>query len=557
MSALSPARADILAEHESGPRPAELVRELTHRRARWHEHPVVVSAMLAVVAAAATWVATRHGPELSPDSVTYISAVRNLVAGHGYTDFTGQPNTTFAPGFSAVLAIGQWAGMSVLTAARVVNAASFGAVVVLASMLLRRHVTSPRLALAATAFVAISPAMLNVAHHAWSEPLFCAVLLGFILLLEDVLASTQHPTRLVALAGCLAGVGFLVRYAALSLAIAGVVVLLVARASRPARTRLCQVTVFALAFVPLPALWVIRNAASGAPYVLGPRVGVSASLWSLLGLFASSVRDLVVPTAAEPVWAVIVLPVAALMVVGAVAAIRDRGKHDHPKAAHSLLPLSAFVAVYSLFLLTAGKLSGTSVETRTVMPIYLPLLIIATWLIENARTIAPRLGHGSYFPGRRVGFAIGVAFLVVYGVWFAQNAWSDGSGRGYYAAPSVVDAPLAQAVKHLPANALVVTNAPWALYYASGHQPVVPQPGPLVPAASLVPSTIGELAHARCSQPVYMAWFGTPGVDAPARVFPGLALHPVHNVSDGTLYEVSAHKPCAAGVSLPARPQRA
>ena len=61
---------------------------------------------LAVLAGVATWVATRHGPGLSPDSVTYLSAARNLAAGRGYVDLTGQANTTFAPGYPAVLAAG-------------------------------------------------------------------------------------------------------------------------------------------------------------------------------------------------------------------------------------------------------------------------------------------------------------------------------------------------------------------------------------------------------------------------------------------------------------------
>ncbi len=557
MAALSSAPADILAEREPRPGRAEPVRGRLSRWTWWDEHPFWVPAMLAVVAAVATWVATRHGPGLSPDSVTYISAARNLVAGHGYSDLTGQPNTTFAPGFSAVLAIGQWAGLSVLTWARVVNAAAFAAVVVLTSMLLRRHVASPGLALAATAFVAVSPTLLNVARHAWSEPLFCAVLLGFILLLEGALASAKHRTRLVALAGFLAGVGFLVRYAALALAIAGVVVLLVPRVHQPARTRLGQLSVFALAFVPLPALWLLRNATSGAPYVLGPRVGVSTSLWNLLGLFASSVRDLVAPSAVISPWAVIALPVVALMVVGALAATRERQRLGHRVGAGSLLPLSVFVGTYSAFVLTAGKVSGASVETRTVMPIYVPLVIIAAWLIENARTLALRRGRHPFFPGRRAGLAIGVAFLLFYGVWFAQNAWSDGTGRGYYNGPTVVDAPLARTVQHLPADALVVSNSPWALYYASGHQPIVAQPGPLVPAASLVPATIQQLLHAACAQPVYVAWYGRPGTEAPTRVFPGLVLHSIHAVHDGTLYKLSARTTCVAGASPPASPRPA
>lgn len=45
---------------------------------------------LAAVAAIGVLVFTRHGVLLAPDSVTYVSAARNLVAGNGFTDFTAE-----------------------------------------------------------------------------------------------------------------------------------------------------------------------------------------------------------------------------------------------------------------------------------------------------------------------------------------------------------------------------------------------------------------------------------------------------------------------------------
>jgi len=86
---------------------------------------------LAMLAAAGTLLATRNGPALSPDSVTYLSAARNILSGHGYTDFTGQAVTTFGPGFPALLAAGHWTGLSLFTTARLLNSASFLCIVVL------------------------------------------------------------------------------------------------------------------------------------------------------------------------------------------------------------------------------------------------------------------------------------------------------------------------------------------------------------------------------------------------------------------------------------------
>jgi hypothetical protein len=470
---------------------------------------------LAVIAGLATWVATRHGPGLSPDSVTYLSAARNLAAGHGYLDLTGQANTTFAPGYPAMLAAGQVIGLSLMTAARLINAGSFAAIVLLSWLLLRRHVTSPRLLLAATAAVALSPAVLNVADEAWSEPLFCVVLLVFVLVLEDVVAAHPPSARLVATAGFIAGVAFLVRYAASALILTGVVVLLLSR--RPVRwpTRWLQVGVFLLGAAPFPALWVLRNATSGSPYVLGPRVAVTSSLWNLVGLLLSGVKELLVPTAATALWAIIALPMAVVLAVGATTAIRAHARHQPLVGSRSVAPLLGFVGVYAAVVLIAGKVSGASIDVRTIMPIYLPLLIVGAWLVEEARQGVPRATRLWGRPG--VGLAVAGAALVFYGGWFLQVSWADGSVARGYAAPTVVSSPLAAAVRRLPAGALVVTNAPWSLYYGSEHQPIVPAPGPLAPAASLVPATLDVLTDASCSHAVYGAWFGrkpphaTPG----------------------------------------------
>lgn len=489
--------------------------------------------VLAVIAGVATWVATRHGPGLSPDSVTYLSAARNLAAGHGYIDLTGQANTTFAPGYPAVLAAGQVIGLSLTTAARLVNVISFAAIVVLSWMLLRRHVSSPRLVLAATAAVALSPAVLNVAHQAWSESLFCAVLLVFVLVLEDVVAAHPPSLRLIATAGLIAGVAFLVRYAASALIITGVLVLLTAR--RPTRwpTRWLQVGVFALAAAPLPALWVLRNATSGAPYVLGPRVAVSSSVWSLVVLFADHVKELLVPTSSTAVWAVVVTPVAVVVAVGAGAAIRARVRHQPLVGSRSVAPLLGYLGVYAAFVLIAGKVSGASIDVRTIMPIYLPLVIVGAWLVEEARQSGPWATRLWRHPS--IGLAVAGACLVFYGGWFGQASWSDGTIARGYAVARVVHSPLAAAVRRLPAGALVVTNSPWSLYYGSGHQPIVPMPGPLAPAISLVPPTLDVLTDASCAHAVYLAWFGATPPPVMAGSSPGPAGARLLTVRDGVV----------------------
>ena len=88
---------------------------------RWWRRPLVTGAALAVIGFALAIVATRHGPRLSPDSITYLSVADHLRHGRGLTDFTGEPFTVFPPVYPVVLSV---FGSS-LTWARLVNTVSF------------------------------------------------------------------------------------------------------------------------------------------------------------------------------------------------------------------------------------------------------------------------------------------------------------------------------------------------------------------------------------------------------------------------------------------------
>jgi len=94
--------------------------------------------VLAIAAIVGALVSTRHGPDLGPDSVTYLSAARNLVHGRGFTDFTEEPLTVFAPGYPAILAIGHFVGAGAESVGRFANALLVGAIA-LVSLLQRRR----------------------------------------------------------------------------------------------------------------------------------------------------------------------------------------------------------------------------------------------------------------------------------------------------------------------------------------------------------------------------------------------------------------------------------
>jgi 4-amino-4-deoxy-L-arabinose transferase-like glycosyltransferase len=494
---------------------------------------------LATLAAVATWIATRHGPGMSPDSVTYLSAARNLAAGRGYTDFTGQALTTFPPGFPALVALGHVLGASLATAARIVNAASFGAIVVLAWFLVRRHVASPVVALGATALVAISPALINVSSNAWSEPLFCALVLAFLLALEDATVPGGRQARSIAITGVLAGLAVLVRYAGLSLLIVGSLALVAATWREGSRLVIRRLAQFWAVGLVLPAAWMVRNATSGTRFLLGPRVAAPASWSSFLGRFASSVNNLLAPhdlTTATVTGAVVL----GLGGLGAAFARRRRPARPIPRV-RSVAVLAIYLTVYSVVVVVSGKIAGASVDPRIVTPGYVPALILVAVVADLAVVSLTRP------TARRMALMPAVALLVALAFVFASSAgsfvsqtWSDGRTARGYTPQSGDQFELVRRVEALTPGALVATNRPWTLFESTGRQPIVPSPGVIQPELALTPIPVAQLAAQACTRPVYLAWFTVAAQwpYTPSQLAGHLQLDPLQQVGGGVLYSV-------------------
>ncbi len=456
---------------------------------------------------------------MSPDSVTYLSAARNLYAGHGYTDFTGQWLTNFPPGYPAALATGHLLGFSFTTSERLVNATSFAAIVALGWILIRRHTSSGAIRVGATLLLATSPALVRIADNAWSEPMFCALVLAFLVVLEDALGEGRD--RWLPAAGLLAAMAFLVRYAGVALVVVGVISLVVSSRRAPWRRLVGRLAIFLGGAASLPALWVLQNATSGTPAVLGPRVSAGPDLVSFADRFFVS------------------FSAALLAVLAAVTVTRERRARQTLIAARS--PLLAFIVVYTVMVILSGKLAGASVDARIDSPMYVPVIVVVVGVFDFVLARVRRIGRDAWRrPIAVVLASSAIAYLGLSGLAFANDAWADGrTARGY--GSSLSESPLVDAVETLPPGVPVATNGPWALYALTGHQPIVPSPGQTAPELSLLPETIPQLAELACEGPVYLAWFTDLGLQwpyPPTTLATTVRLDVVHRSADGILYAV-------------------
>jgi len=132
------------------------------------------------------------GVGISPDSVDYISTGENLLAGHGFVKFDGEPFVLWPPLFPSLLAIFGAFGLNLLVAARFMNALAFGAIIILSGLVYFRLVKSIGLALIGALIVLVSLPLLEVTIFAWTEPIFVVLEL---LAIHQVLSFLEHPRR--------------------------------------------------------------------------------------------------------------------------------------------------------------------------------------------------------------------------------------------------------------------------------------------------------------------------------------------------------------------------
>ena len=421
--------------------------------------PDRLTLLIAVIAVAgAAGVLLRQsewGVGLSGDSVSYVSTARSLLAGEGFTVWSGWPYQNYPPLYPLALALTGVFGADPADAAGGLNAVLFGLVVLAAALWLRRLGASAFLVAWAASALALSYPLTLVSARAISEPLFILCTLLAIAALDAFLRRGRRSLLLLT-AVCLA-LACLTRYLGIAFLVGALAVLLLRRESsrgeRWAPAAICA----AVALAPL-CLWMLRNLLlTGTPArnVSAADVSLAFNLktgfiaiaewaigrddlwatrldWLLDGSFALEVAA---ATAAAS------LAVAFLLfrsVRSGMEEARRRGVPYRPGPAVALAVVAvAYVAV------TLASLSAQGIREelyhRYLAPVYAPVLLLAALGLDrlfrrDAR--GPLLGAAPLPGGRRVGVltalaAIGLALWLVPQARLYASAFEDFRDYGY------------------------------------------------------------------------------------------------------------------------------
>ena len=474
--------------------------------------PVAGAAALAV--ALTLRVTAHYGPGAEPDTVTYLAAARHLRAGHGFADIGGEPLTVFPPVFPATVAVLEWFGMAPLSAARVLNAAMFGILVVLAAVWTRRISGSPTLGAVVAGIAAVSTPMVAMASSALSEPVGIVAAVGCLLLLTE--AVRTGGLRYAVAAGLAAAVACLTRYASVVLYPVGAVVLL----ARPGRLagRIRLVTTFlAVGLVPVGA-WLVRNVAATGN-ATGDGRGTSAlSPVTSLKLTLAAVGAWVLPGSTSETVQAIAGGALCMAVAGALLlALRAERRRTQPAAelgprgglgpavgpAALALPAAVFVVLGVASVAWFEATMAIDPPPRFLLPVFVPLLVGA------AVVVADRARRRSWRPAAVAGLVLVVvaASLPRLGA-FVDRA--DRQGLLDYSTPAWTSSPLLDYLKAHPVRGTVASDDPYILDLRLGI-PAEPTPARTYYASNEPTSELARFlrkaAEATATDGLSVVWF--------------------------------------------------
>ncbi|MFV2045151.1 MAG: hypothetical protein ACC700_18195 [Anaerolineales bacterium] len=315
----------------------------------------------------------RYGAGLSPDSVTYIGAARNMIAGVGIISYNGAPLVAQAPLYPALLAlVGKIIGADPLLFAHIVNALLFGLIVYLGGLLTFKYLSSsPFTALMGTLAIVFSIPLFHVSGWAWSEPLFISFVLLSLIFAHSYLEK-DDVTSLMLFSSSVA-LSSLTRYIGVTLIFWGALIILIFQRDSP-KNRIAHLALFTLISALPIGLWLIRNYAISST-LFGPRASSTFTFFQNLAFVFNGLLYWYIPRRiAEHRIIMAVVGGGVSLYIG----LSLRGSWQGMKVRlRQINPVILFALIYTTFLvITSTTTAYDQINNRLLSPIYVPLTLL-------------------------------------------------------------------------------------------------------------------------------------------------------------------------------------
>jgi 4-amino-4-deoxy-L-arabinose transferase-like glycosyltransferase len=431
---------------------------------KYRQLKLILAALLAV---AIVLIATSSfGAGISRDSVGYIASARSIAAGEGVLSYNGKPLVIQPPLFPAFLAAAS--GISdadAVPAARILNALLFGLIVYLSGRLFFNHFhQSPTFALFGLLFLLFSAPLISVSVMTWSEPLFIALVLLFLLSSRSYLEG-KSLTALMMLA-LWAGLACLTRYIGVFLIVTGLITIFFIN-KRSTKDRIRAAIIF-LVISGLPVVaWLARNyALTGTLW--GPR---APSLFQLSDnfsyMFDTLVRWFLPGFIAGSRPLLLILGVGLGFLLGLHISQKDVVHGNKQEYSFNLICLVLVLAYTGFLIVSSTTTAFDKIGNRLLSPVLVPVTLLIWTFFEM---ILKPIDKGKKYVPYLLGLAVAVLLgTQLYSSWVvASRHLKEGSG---FSGEAWQDSGIIQYLNGNPdsgKDCVIYSNGPDALYLFSG-----------------------------------------------------------------------------------------
>jgi hypothetical protein len=400
----------------------------------------------------------QYGVGVTPDSVAYISAARNLAMGNGLKIYDKSPYISWPPLYPLLLAGLEFIKVDSFDGARLINVVCIILSVIISWFYLIPMLKYKFLAIICLVMIVLSRPLIFVSLFAYSEPIFIVLTLLSLYFLSKYL-ETGGWSSLVS-ATIFTMLAIQCRYVGCTILFTGCVIIYFAYI-KDKKNKIREWLFFLFAtIIPLLA-WLVRNY-----FVAGSLTGWRPMpryfLWQQPVFVLDTITLWFLPSFIT-VWLRVSLFVSILAILIFIVCKKNSNPCGEIKVFYLFTLIFTIFIVYSS---SAGHFPRP--DARILSPIYIPLVISVIYLIDRAvSTINSGLKRRWVISTVVVIMALMIGYQMIYRNWLnVLNSCKHGVGG--YSTEEFSNNKLLVSIKRAPISGLVFSNAPDAIYFLTG-----------------------------------------------------------------------------------------
>ncbi|MCL4385347.1 MAG: glycosyltransferase family 39 protein [Cyanobacteria bacterium] len=432
---------------------------------------------------------SKMGPGLSPDSVAYIAAARNLLNGRGVAVLYNSNGTVplnlwqpmnvneikhvmeWPPGYPITLSLTGIFGLNILTGARWLNAILFGLNIFITSFIIKKITNSIILPIFSGLLFVFSKDMIFNHYMIWSESLF--ILLAFLGLFFLINYLSENKISFLLLSAFILGLAFLTKYVGATLIIAGVIGILFLNNEKISKKIIRSLIFIVISCLPIGA-WFIRFMFLGSGSSVR-RINFNPVKVDEIKMMIDAITKWLLPGRFSLNLRIVLTGIFIVLVFSGFVIINKKIKNKKIELGQKQINIASllffvFICVYVLFLFITKIFFDANTDIwdiHLLSPVFVASLLIVVFFLKsilnvvNSNKITKKIITVSVY----FAFVIFIGFYAAY-FFYGNNIYTAGAlyvGVGY----SRNDWKTSQTIeklKEFPESTLIYTNEPDAVY---------------------------------------------------------------------------------------------